>query len=96
MKVYESTVGYTYDPPVSSALLSAIRNHKYIRGSLVVTKEDKREPWFCVYVFDENNNLIGSSSLDFFYHEEFIDGDKGPIYLDKDLSDLREKLYTLI
>lgn len=89
MKVYESTVGYTYDPPVSSALLSAIRNHKYIRGSLVVTKEE-------IHLFDEDHNLIGSSSLDFFYHEGFIDSTKGNIYLDTDLFNLREKLYSLI
>lgn len=88
--VIEIDVNYTYDEPVSSGLLRAVRNSELTEGKIVVEKESD---FFNLLLYD-GTKLLGSSSLDFFYHENFINGFKGPIYLDVDLSDLREELYS--
>jgi len=83
-------VKYSYDKPVSSALLSAVRNTALLTGKLLIEKEGD---FFNILLYDKRE-CIACSSLDFFYHENFIDGDKGPVYLDVDLSDVREELYN--
>ena len=89
--VIEIDVNYTYDEPVSSGLLRAVRNSELTEGKIVVEKEGD---YFNLLLYD-GPTLLGCSSLDFYYHENFIDGgDKGPIYLDVDLSDLSEELYS--
>jgi hypothetical protein len=94
MKIIKNIdVKYTYHKPVSSALLSAVRNKELLTGKLVIEKEGD---FFNILLY-EKRELIAHSSLDFFYHENFIDGgNKGPVYLNLDLSDLREELYAKI
>lgn len=77
----EISVNYTYDPPVSSAFLSAIRNSKFSPGILI-----KQENNISLY---KSKELIASCSVDSYFQNNFIDSSKGKVYLDVDL---REKL----
>ena len=88
--VAEMDVRYTYDEPVSSGLLRAVRNSVPLDGKLVIEKEGD---FFNLLLYD-GPTLLACSSLDFFYNENYLDGKKGPIYLDVDLTDLREELYS--
>ena len=89
-RTIEVDVQYTYDEPLAGGLMRAVRNSVLLSGRLVIEKEGD---FFNLLLYDKRE-FIASSSLDFFYHENFIHGDKGPIYLDVDLSDLREELYS--
>ena len=84
------SVKYSYDEPVSSGLLRAGRNTALRTGKLVIEKEGD----FFNALLYAGSKLLASSSLDFLVGENFIDGDEGPIYLNVDLSDLREELYS--
>jgi len=89
-RTIEVDVQYTRDEPLSCGLMRAVRNSVLHDGKIVIEKEGD---FFNILLY-HGKELIASSSLDFFYHENFIHGDKGPIYLNVDLTDLREELYS--
>ena len=90
-RTIEVDVQYTYDSPLAGGLMRAVRNSVLHDGKLVIEKEGD---YFNIILY-HGTEPIATSSLDFFYHENFIDGDKkGPVYLNVDLSDLREELYS--
>lgn len=89
MIVHDAPVKYTFEPPCSSALLEAIRNHKYVSGRLIIVQENN---CFQVYVYD-GINLLGNGTLEDICNEEFIGSKHGPIYLDADFNNIKEKIY---
>ena len=90
-RTIEVDVQYTRDEPLSCGLMRAVRNSVLHDGKIVIEKEGDS---FIILLY-HGKELIASSSLDFFYHENFIDGgNKGPVYLNVDLTDLREELYS--
>ena len=86
-RTIELNVLYTYAKPTSDSIPMLKRSDPYIhphflyieclQGKLVIEKECE----YIVLLYDAFDELLATSSLDFFYQENYLDGDKGPIYL---------------